>query len=233
MFCEIMSGKGESPDIVRKLILNDSLYKHLFDAIPENRRPDTLHCYGDTGLLSNPMVMICGSRQASAYGCELAYHCAASLSVSGITVVSGWARGIDRAAHAGALDAGGDTVAFLPYGINKHFRQRGFAGQYPGEHLLVVSHTGCDERFTVITAYQRNMYMAAVSSAVIVIEPGDTGGTWYSARQARKLKKPLFYLEGGRDDYRYRLEKIGAARLDILDGRPVIDDVSQIACAPG
>ena len=232
MFSETMSGKGESPDIVRKLILNNSLYKHLFDAIPEGRKPETLHCYGDTALLSNPMVMICGSRQASVHGCELAYHCAERLSVQGITVVSGWARGIDRAAHAGALDAGGDTIAFLPYGINKLFRQRGFSGNYPVEHLLAVSHTGPDERFSVNTAYQRNRYMAAVSSAVIAIEPGDTGGTWYSARQARKLNKPLFYLEGGRDDYRYRLEKIGAVRLDIVDGWPIVDEVSQIACAP-
>lgn len=228
-----MFGEEKTADIVQSLTLVDSPYKHLFDSIPDGRKPETLYCCGNIELLNKPLVMICGSRQASAYGCELAYQCAESLSTYGIVVVSGWARGIDRAAHTGALDGGGDTIAFLPHGIDKFFRQWGITEGLFDDHLLVVSHTGRDEKFSVTAAYQRNKYMAAVSSAVIVIEPGDTGGTWYSARQAKALNKPLFYLEGGRDDYRYRLEKLGATRLSISEGRPNIDDVAHITCDSG
>ena len=93
--------------------------------------PPLLYVKGDAGLLSKPMLAIVGSREASAAGQKLARMFATDLGRAGFVIVSGLARGIDRAAHEAALASG--TVAVLAGGIDV---------VYPPEHATLQARIG-------------------------------------------------------------------------------------------
>ncbi|HCE00293.1 MAG TPA: DNA-protecting protein DprA, partial [Armatimonadetes bacterium] len=80
--------------------------------------PPALFVWGDERCLEAPKIAIVGTRNASAYGKACAIKFAESFAKAGVTVVSGGALGIDAAAHEGALDAGGATVAVLGTGVD-------------------------------------------------------------------------------------------------------------------
>ncbi|MCD6308944.1 MAG: DNA-processing protein DprA, partial [Candidatus Latescibacteria bacterium] len=73
--------------------------------------PRMLFCTGNLSLLNRPAILVCGSRDATRKGLDFAYRCGRLIAEEGFTVVSGYARGVDLAAHQGALEGGGDTVA--------------------------------------------------------------------------------------------------------------------------
>src|SRR2546422_3815204 len=84
-------------------------------------RSSPLYLLGNTDLLGTRAIGICGSRNASKSALLWAHRFGSEAAKHGLVVVSGYARGIDREAHRGALEAGGATIAVLPEGI-KHFR---------------------------------------------------------------------------------------------------------------
>ena len=112
---------------VRVLFRTDPHYPEQLAAIQDP--PYALYYAGDLRCLDAPMVAVVGSRRASNYGREMAHMLATGLCGAGVCVVSGLARGIDAAAHQGALDAGGRTVGVLGSGINM---------PYPPEHTLML-----------------------------------------------------------------------------------------------
>ncbi|HEX3000378.1 MAG TPA: DNA-processing protein DprA, partial [Armatimonadota bacterium] len=149
---------------------------------------------GDLELLGGKTVMVCGARDASPEGLDLAYRCGRLLADSGVTVASGYARGVDMAAHRGAFEAGGNTVAILPYGLARFRVHRDLEESFDPGRFLAISELGPWGVFTAHAALRRNKLLAALSDAVIVVEPGETGGTWYSAEKASEMGKPLFFL---------------------------------------
>ncbi|MDX1661345.1 MAG: DNA-processing protein DprA, partial [Gemmatimonadota bacterium] len=80
--------------------------------------PASLFCLGDPSLLAGPAVAIVGSRAATRFGSRIAETLGAGLAAEGVVVVSGLARGIDAAAHAGALSVGGATVGVVAGGLD-------------------------------------------------------------------------------------------------------------------
>ncbi len=96
---------------MRVLTWRDRLYPGRLRQLTDP--PALLFGRGDLGLLSNPAVTLVGSRRSTPYGRRVAERLAAELSERGVVVVSGLALGIDGAAHRGALEAGGDTIAVL------------------------------------------------------------------------------------------------------------------------
>src|SRR5262245_13608843 len=84
--------------------------------------PECLWIRGDRGALSHIGVAVIGARAASEEGLVAAYNIAFDLARAGVVVTSGLARGIDSAAHRGALDGGGRTIAVLGTGIDKVYR---------------------------------------------------------------------------------------------------------------
>src|SRR3990172_13198172 len=74
----------------------------------------TLYAIGNAALLDSKSIGICGSRHGSPRGLERAREFGREAALKGTTVVSGYARGVDREAHLGALEAGGSTIAVLP-----------------------------------------------------------------------------------------------------------------------
>jgi len=195
-------------------------YPEQFKSFLGNKTPRVLFCIGNYSLLKSQVIMICGSRNASGHGCELAYKCGRLIAEQDYTVASGYARGVDIAAHLGALEAGGSTIAILPYGLLKFRINRAIREAFDFEQFLAVSELPPSCPFTGRNALRRNKLLVALSRAIIVIESGETGGTWFSAKYASKKDKPLYFFEGLRPDVIPKLESIGGKRLKIKKGAP-------------
>jgi DNA processing protein len=142
-------------------------------------------------------VAVVGARNCSDLGRDLARQLGRSLAAHGVVVVSGAARGIDAAAHEGALDAGGATVAVLGCGIDAVYP--------PGSRPLVGRIL---ERGTVLSEYPpgvppdgfrfpaRNRIVAALARAVVVVEGEDRSGSLISAEHAAELGREVFAVPG-------------------------------------
>ncbi len=145
--------------------------------------PASLFCLGDPTLLTGPAVSIVGSRAATRAGLRLAETLGAALAAEGVVVVSGLARGIDAAAHAGALSVGGATVGILAGGLDVGVPH---ATRPIGRR---IAREGC-----VATEYeagtpphkgrfhQRNRIVAGLARVVVVVEAGPRSGALITAR---------------------------------------------------
>jgi DNA processing protein len=168
----------------------------------------TLHAFGFSQLMSRPAIGICGSRNASASALKWAYEFGREAANHGIVVVSGFARGVDRQAHIGALEGGGATIAVLPEGIN-HLRLvrelKPLAD--PEKNFLAISMFEPDAPWAVWQAMERNKLIVGLSVGLFVIEARERGGTidaaYEAVRQGKRLwaiayKKNLPSREGNR-----------------------------------
>jgi DNA processing protein len=81
--------------------------------------PPDIWYLGNVGIIETKTVGFCGSRGASEYGLQIAADCASQLSAAGVTVVSGYASGVDMASHEAALASGGRTIIVLAEGIDQ------------------------------------------------------------------------------------------------------------------
>jgi len=205
---------------VREIAASSADYPGQIRTALHNGYPERLFCMGNAALLKERQIMICGSRNSSETGRKLAFDCGCQLARRGYSVASGYARGIDMAAHYGALEVCGGTVAVIPYGILKLRMKSALRECAEAGLFLVVSEYPPMYPFTVHGAFRRNKILVALAEAVIVIEPGDTGGTWHSARCARKMGRRLFYLEGERPESIPQLESLGAVRLEVINDSP-------------
>jgi len=191
------------------------------------QRPRFLFYAGNQKLLKGPGVMICGARNASPTGQDLAYRCGRLLGDIGVTVISGYARGVDMKAHFGSLASGCGTVAVLPFGFTRFKFDEEVRTAMEEGCFLAVSEYPPSTGFSPRTAFRRNRVMVALSSAVIVVEPGDSGGTWYSARTTKEFGKPLFFLEGDRPEFIQKLEELGAKQIVLKNGAPQLEEVQR------
>jgi DNA processing protein len=168
-----------------------SLLEDLHDA------PPILFSCGSITEADALAVAIVGTRHATAYGTRQADRLAYGLAKSGVTIVSGLARGIDAAAHQGALSAGGRTIAVLGGGLGQI---------YPAEHATLADSVAANG--AVISEYpphakprggmfpQRNRIIAALGLATLVIEAPDRSGALITARQAGELGRDVLALPG-------------------------------------
>jgi len=147
---------------------------------------------GNAGLLRTPAVGIVGSRKASIKGVDAAQDCAWQLAKMGVTVVSGYANGIDLASHKAALDAGGATILVLAEGIERFRVKRDIETSWDWERVLVVSEYPPDAAWTARQAFQRNGTICDLSQAIIVAEAQRISGTMNTVRQCLKKQIPLF-----------------------------------------
>jgi DNA processing protein len=150
---------------------------------------------GNPELLSHHAIAIIGSRFCSERGSELANQIAKAAAECGITVVSGYAKGVDTAAHAGALGGRGGTVFVLPFGMG-HFRlKREIRPSADPSRFLAISQFPAHQRWFAHAAMQRNRLVCALADAVLVVEAGDQGGTMEGARVAKELGKRLYVIQ--------------------------------------
>lgn len=175
--------------------LLDDAYPPLLRRITDP--PLALFCEGAAEMLQKPMIAVVGSRRATPYAVNAAGAVAAGLSRCGIVVVSGMARGVDRAAHEAALDRGGPTLAVLGTGLDvsyprEHLRLR---GRIAREGLLVselpFGTPPRKEHFPV-----RNRIIAGLARGVVVVAAGPRSGSLITARLASEEGREVFAVPG-------------------------------------
>lgn len=141
-------------------------------------------------------VSIVGSRRASAHGLRWASALAEAFVESGATVVSGLAEGVDTAAHAAALSAGGRTVAVIGTGINRVYPSSNRDLQERIAHKgLVLSQFWPDSPPTKASFPLRNATMSGYGRATVVVEAGETSGARIQARVAVEHGRPVILTE--------------------------------------
>ena len=141
-------------------------------------------------------VAVVGTRWPSEHGLRLAENFATALVESGITVVSGLARGVDTAAHTAALRAGGRTVAVIGTGINKYYppENRVLQDRIAREGL-VLSQFWPDSPPTRHTFPLRNAVMSGYAVATVVVEAAERSGARMQARLALEHGRPVILAE--------------------------------------
>lgn len=163
--------------------------------------PAELTIRGDLECLSQLGVAIVGSRRPTGYGVHVARELAGPIARRGIPVISGMARGIDAAAHLAALEAGGKTIAVMGTGPDL---------VYPKEHRAladrIASSGALVTEFPPGTAPlkhhfpQRNRIIAALATAVVVVEAGIPSGSIITANQALDLGRTVVAVPGRIND---------------------------------
>jgi DNA processing protein len=199
---------------------SDADYPPMLSAIVDP--PPVLWLRGPATALAAPAVAIVGSRAGSPYALAVAEKLAADLAQRGVTVVSGLARGVDSAAHRGALSANGLTIAVLGCGADL---------VYPAEHRglareIAVSGAVISElvpRTAPLPMFfpQRNRIISGLSRAVVVIEAGEKSGSLITARCALEQGRDVLAVPGnvlnGRNRGGHALIRDGAKIVETAD----------------
>ncbi|MCZ7625736.1 MAG: DNA-processing protein DprA [Candidatus Methylomirabilis sp.] len=170
-------------------------YPELLAAI--HSPPPVLYLRGAMRAEDRVAVAVVGSRTASPYGSAMAEQISAELAQRGVTIVSGMARGIDAAAHRGALGAGGRTVAVLGCGVGV---------TYPSEHAeladQIAARGALISEFPVFTPPKpshfprRNRIISGLARGVVVIEAGLDSGALITANYALEQGRDVFAVPG-------------------------------------
>jgi DNA processing protein len=192
----------------RVVAFDDPLYPQALRAA--DGAPPLFYLRGEAGILARRAVAVVGARNASAAGVRFARQLAADLAGAGFLIASGLARGIDGAAHQGALDAGaeaGGTLAVLAGGVDQ---------VYPPEHAalyekILAAGNGAvlSERPPGLVARERdfpkrNRLIAGVSLGVVVVEAAFKSGSLITARLANEQGREVFAVPGSPLDPRCR-----------------------------
>ena len=186
--------------------------------------PGVLFVRGSIVPADGLAVAIVGTRHATPYGLAQAERLAGGLARAGYTIVSGLARGIDAAAHRGALKAGGRTLAVLGSGV---------LNIYPPEHEglsqeviaqgAIISENPPRSPPLAGAFPQRNRIVTGLSLGVIVVEAADRSGALISARHAMEQSREVFAVPGRVDNRMSR----GCHRL-IRDGAKLVETVDDV-----
>lgn len=184
--------------------------------------PIVLWTTGDSATFSPDTVAIVGSRRATPAGLDVARRLASDLAASGLVIVSGMARGVDAAAHRGAIEAGGRTVAVLGCGVDV---------VYPPEHASLAARIR--ESGVVVSELPpgmppfahhfplRNRIISGLARAVVVIEASDKSGSLITARAALDQNRDVLAVPGsvasGRSRGCHALIKDGARLVETVE----------------
>lgn len=186
--------------------------------------PKKLYCIGNLKLLENKKISVVGSRKCTAYGKSIAERLSTKLSNSGVTVVSGLAKGIDRYAHIGGLQDIGSTIAVLATGIDRCYpaSNQGLYNQISKDGLIISE----NPPGYICHRYdfpRRNRIISGISDAVVVVEAPLRSGALITAEYAMEQGKDLFAIPGNITSF----FSIGCNQLIREGAKPVavLDDI--------
>ncbi len=191
--------------------------------------PPFLYVVGDTAPFTACVAMV-GSRHATSYGLTTTRRLSADIARQGITVVSGLARGIDTAAHEGALQGGGRTVAVLGSGLSRIYPQenRDLCRRIVDGGGAVMSEFPLEAGPDPHHFPQRNRIISGMSLGTVVVEATQRSGSLITARLALEQNREVFAIPGSVNSFKsmgtHALIKEGAKLVthvgDILEELP-------------
>jgi DNA processing protein len=207
---------------VRVVPRDDAEYPKSLLNIPDP--PFVLYVKGSLLPADQLAIALVGSRRCTPYGARMAEKLAGALARIGFTIVSGLARGIDAAAHRGAIKAGGRSIAVLANGL---------ASVYPAEHVdlaralveagALLSEMPMQQAPLAGLFTQRNRIISGISLGVVVVEATPRSGSLSTARHAVEQNREVFAVPGPSDS----LSSRGCHRL-IRDGARLVETVDDI-----
>ncbi|MGI9346022.1 MAG: DNA-processing protein DprA [Gammaproteobacteria bacterium] len=204
------------------LMPSDTGYPDSLAQLPD--APIPIYMRGNAALLNQNLLAVVGSRNPSTQGREIAFQLSRELSALGFAIVSGLAVGIDTAAHNGALDNGGSTLAIMAHGMDR---------VYPPENRLLAQQIA--SKGLVLTEYpwgspifraqfpMRNRIIAGLSKAVIVIEAAEKSGALITAHVAAELGKEVMAVPGS-----IRTGQSAGCHLLIREGAALVENSMHI-----
>lgn len=205
----------------RHIFLDDPDYPALLAHL--DNAPLVMCVKGHLALLSRPAIAMVGARNGSAGACRFARELAFQLGEMDITVVSGLARGIDTAAHAGSLDSG--TVAVIAGGIDNVYPPENSALQEAiSENGLLIAEQppGTEPRARHFP--YRNRIIAGLSAGTVVVEAAPKSGSLITARLAAEAGREVMAIPGSPLDPRSR----GCNQL-IREGATLVQNAAEVA----
>ncbi len=179
------------------LLLDDGVYPSPLREIYDP--PIVLYVKGAwSECLDRPCIAVVGSRRCSTYGQNSALMLARDLAQRGVTVVSGFARGIDAAAHRGALEAGGRTVAVLGTGIDEYYPRdhKKLAEEILGSGGAMVTQFPLGTPPVSENFPYRNRIISGLSLGIVVVEAAENSGSLITARLAIEQNREVFAVPG-------------------------------------
>ncbi len=180
---------------VSLIAYTDPLYPKEFFALPDF--PLLLYVKGNFIREGKRRIAIVGTRSASLYGRESAHKIAHELASAGVSIISGLARGIDTAAHEGALMAKGETIALLGSGIcNLYPKENRNLAEQISDSGALISEYPMEREASKGSFPQRNRLVAELSEGVCLIESPLRGGGMLTMNLAQQQGKLLFALPG-------------------------------------
>jgi len=189
-----------------------------------NDPPSRVHLSGQTKVLVLPAIAVVGTRKASDRGLALARSLAAGLSARGWLVVSGLARGIDAAAHRGALSSGGATVAVMATGLD-----RTYPAAHHGLRREIETRGCCVTEFPFGTSArryhfpQRNRLIAGLCQGVVVVEAPCKSGAMLTAMLGLDYNREVFAVPGPVD-----LETSRGCHRLLREGAHLVESVEDV-----
>lgn len=163
--------------------------------------PPLLFVRGDSQCLHQPALSIVGSRHATPQAMRITHDFAAALARKGVTIISGMASGADTAAHQGALQAMGTTVAVWGTGIDRVYpaRNKNLATQIAA-HGCIISEFPLGARPSPGNFPRRNRLIAALSQGTLVVEAATESGSLITARLAGEMGREVMAIPGSIDN---------------------------------
>ena len=168
-----------------------ALLKEIFDP------PTHLYIKGELPANSDTCLAVVGSREASVHGLDMAHAMGRDLAAAGAVVVSGLARGIDSAAHRGALEAKGRTVAVLGCGLSRMYPpENKKLSEEIAKHGAVVSEFPMKEGPKLHHFPMRNRIISGLSRALVVVEAREKSGALITVGCALEQGREVYALPG-------------------------------------
>lgn len=243
---QLLRGKGVGPELARSVLRQ----RESLDPIAEQEKADVLglrlvtpadaeypaplreiydpplalYVKGTLEETDEQAIALIGSRRTTHYGRQVADRLAFQLGQIGYTVISGLARGIDTAAHEGALKAGGRTFAVLGGAFDKLYPPENAAlAERITEHGAVLSEFPLGREPDRTTFPMRNRIVSGISLGVVVVEAGFKSGALHTADSALEQGRAVFAVPGRIDSSASR----GAHQL-LKNGARLVEDVDDI-----
>ncbi|MFP4667456.1 MAG: DNA-processing protein DprA [Desulfobacterales bacterium] len=184
----------------RIITLDDEEYPCRLAGIPDP--PPYLYALG-CRLTSAPAIAVVGTRNPTRYGVSMTRRLSADLAAMGFVIVSGMARGIDSAAHLGALDAGGETIAVLGSGLSVIYPPENRKLYYRiAKHGAVISELPPAEPPNAYNFPARNRIISGISLGTIVVEAARKSGSLITAGLAAEQGREVFAVPGNINSYK-------------------------------